>query len=282
MTDLLAMERPPAINTYGYLWSHRADEAVAILASNGYREFELMLQPPHMSLDPQSAEARNLAAQVRDRSIVLHALNMPSLDQNLASAMPEMRSYTLDLFIRQIRLAGAIGARRIVVAPGRVSPLFPAPRDMLRQWLLDALAALLPVAKSEGVVLAIENLPIAALPRAADLLEFMEAIGPHPNLGICYDAANAHFVGEDPVEGIRLLRNHLQIIHFSDTGRQVWRHDMIGRGEIAFSPICKALSGIGWTGPLVLEIISPDREPLAAITGSHRALSGPEHSFGLT
>lgn len=160
MTDLLAMERPPAINTYGYLWSHRADEAVAILASNGYREFELMLQPPHMSLDPQSAEARNLAAQVRDRSIVLHALNMPSLDQNLASAMPEMRSYTLDLFIRQIRLAGAIGARRIVVAPGRVSPLFPAPRDMLRQWLLDALAALLPVAKSEGVVLAIETCPL--------------------------------------------------------------------------------------------------------------------------
>jgi L-ribulose-5-phosphate 3-epimerase len=279
--EQLATARPPTINTYGYLWSHRVDEAVKLLLGHGYREFELMLQPPHLSLDPRSAEAQVLARMVRDGSIRLHTLNMPSLDQNLASAMPEMRAYTLDLFVRQIRLAGAIHAEKVVVAPGRISPLFPAPRELLMEWLYDALALLVPVARDEGVVLALENLPIAALPSAGDLLYFLKLFGPGPNLGVCYDVANAHYIGEDPLEGLRFLKDHLQIVHFSDTDRTAWKHGIIGTGEIDFSPICDLLTDISWTGPLVLEIIACAQDPTDAILRSHRLLARGKHGFGV-
>ncbi len=277
----LATARGPTINSYGYLWSHRADEAVRILLDRGYREFELMLQPPHLALDPQSPEGRAIRAMVDEGRIKLHALNMPSLDLNLASAVPEMRAYSIDMFARQLRLAGALGAEKLVVAPGRVSPLFPAPREHLQQWLAEAMDALLPLAREEGVVLAVENLPIAALPHATDLLDFLKLIGPGANLGICYDVANAHYVSEDPLEGLRLLKDHLEIVHFSDTGRTTWRHDIIGKGEIDFAPLCDLLADIGWAGPLVIEIIARDEDPTDAITRSHRALAGPGHSFGL-
>lgn len=281
MEQVLSTARPPTINTYGFLWSHRADHAVQLLIEHGYREFEVMLQPPHLELDPLCAAASGLASMVKDGTIRLHALNMPSLDQNLASPFPEMRAYTRELFIRQIRLAGAIGVEKVVMAPGRISPLFPAPRELLEQWLLEAVEALLPVAAEEGVALAIENLPIAALPRAADILDFLRRVGPNPHLRVCYDVANAHFIGEDPLAGIQLLRNHLAIIHFSDTGKQVWRHDVIGTGEIAFSPICDLLAELGWNGPLVLEIIAKDQNATDAIRHSHRALCGSRHKFGL-
>ncbi|CAD7049687.1 sugar phosphate isomerase/epimerase [Pseudorhizobium endolithicum] len=277
----LSTARAPTINTYGFLWSHRADDAVRLLLQEGYREFELMLQPPHLSLDPQSPEGQAIRSMVDDGAIVLHSLNMPSLDTNLASAMPEMRAYSIEMFVRQIRLAGALGARNLVIAPGRVSPLFPAPAELLRQWLADALDVLLPVAREEGIVLALENLPIAALPRATDLLGFLECLGSPSNLGICYDAANAHYVAEDPLEGLLLLRNHLQIIHFSDTRRDRWRHDVIGEGEIGFQRICDLLDELGWEGPLVIEIISRASDPLEAITRSHSALANGRHGFGL-
>src|SRR5690606_36561137 len=110
LDEQLSTARSPTINTYGYLWSHRADEAVRLLVERGYREFELMLQPPQLGLTSDSVEAQAIARMVNQGTIRLHTLNMPSLDHNLTSAVPEMRSYTIDLFVRQIRLAGAVGA----------------------------------------------------------------------------------------------------------------------------------------------------------------------------
>lgn len=276
----LSTARTPTINSYGFLWSHRADEAVQLLLERGYSEFELMLQPPHLSLDPQSPEGQAIRSMIAAGTIRVHSLNMPSLDLNLASAVAEMRDYSVTMFSRQIRLAGALGVGKLVVAPGRVSPLFPAPAELLQQWLADALDILLPLAREEGVVLAVENLPIAALPQATDLLGFLELMGMPPNLGICYDVANAHYIAEDPLEGILLLKDHLEIIHFSDTRRDRWRHDIIGEGDIGFPRICGLLDEIGWTGPLVLEIISRGSDPVEAIIRSHQALRNGRHSFG--
>jgi len=276
----LSTAHTPTINSYGFLWSHRADEAVQLLLERGYSEFELMLQPPHLSLDPQSLEGQAIRSMIAAGTIRVHSLNMPSLDLNLASAVAEMRDYSVTMFSRQIRLAGALGVGKLVVAPGRVSPLFPAPAELLQQWLADALDILLPLAREEGVVLAVENLPIAALPQATDLLGFLELMGTPPNLGICYDVANAHYIAEDPLEGILLLREHLEIIHFSDTRRDRWRHDIIGEGDIGFPRICGLLDEIGWTGPLVLEIISRGSDPVEAIIRSHQALRNGRHSFG--
>lgn len=280
METKLSTARAPTINSYGFLWSHRADKALHLLQQEGYSEFELMLQPPHLSLDPQSVEAKAVRSMVLSKAIKLHALNMPSLDTNLASAMAEMRDYSIAIFRRQIRLAGALGARQLVVAPGRVSPLFPAPAALLQQWMAEGLEALLPLAREEGIVLAVENLPIASFPRATDLLNFLEFMGMPSNLGICYDVANAHYVAEDPLEGIQLLKDQLEIVHFSDTRRDKWRHDVIGEGDIGFPGICDLLDEIGWTGPLVPEIISKGSNPQTAIARSHQALRSNRHSFG--
>lgn len=281
MTATLSTARAPTINTYGFLWSHRADETVRLLQAAGYHEFELMLQPPHLSLDVRSAEALALRSMSASGAISLNCLNMPSLDLNLTSPMPEMRRYSIDMFKHQISLSGVLGVRNLIVAPGRISPLFPAPKALLDQWMSEAISELLPRAREEGVTLCLENLPIASLPRASDLKDFLSLIDNPDGVGICYDVANAHYVAEDPLVGLSLLQDDLHIVHFSDTRRDKWRHDVIGEGDIDFSHICDMLDEINWIGPLVLEIIAKSSDPLLAITTSHHALVNDRHSFGL-
>ncbi|EKF39838.1 xylose isomerase domain-containing protein [Nitratireductor indicus C115] len=266
---LLATERAPAINSYGFLWNRRADLAVRELVGLGYREFELMVQPPHLGLDRTGEDARALRAMVRGGEAVIHTLNMPSLDTNLASPFAEMRAHSVAMFKREIELAAYIGVGNIIVVPGRLSPLSPAPKAQLHDWLVESLSALIPFARDNGVRLLIENIPFAALPAASDILTFLGEID-DPVLGTCYDVANAHFFGEDPVAGLRMLREHLSVVHASDTTRQIWRHDPLGMGDVDIAGVVNALDEIAYRGPFILEIIGV--EPIAAIRQSHEVL----------
>ena len=98
----------------------------------------------------------------------------------------------------------------------------------------------------------------------------IESIG-HPRLGVCYDVPNAVFAREDPDQGFRRLRNHLRLVHFSDTGLDVWRHDRIGKGIVNFKRALDMMQEVAYSGPLALEIIDPDGD--GAIDESVAAVS---------
>jgi sugar phosphate isomerase/epimerase len=93
----------------------------------------------------------------------------------------------------------------------------------------------------------------------------------HPLVGICYDIANAHFIGEDAAEGLRQVQSRLGIVHLSDTGRQVWRHDPVGQGSCDFASFGNALREIGYTKTSMLEIVHD--QPVESIVESHRRLA---------
>ncbi len=121
-----------------------------------------------------------------------------------------------------------------------------------------------------GVGLAIENVPFASFPDAASLGAFVRSFGT-PVVAACYDAANAHYVREDPAEGIRDLADLIRIIHVSDTPQDVWKHDPVGTGTVPFAAVAEAIAEIGFEGPTMLEVL--DKDPEAAITRSHDLLA---------
>jgi L-ribulose-5-phosphate 3-epimerase len=49
-------------------------------------------------------------------------------------------------------------------------------------------------------------------------------------------------------------------VHLSDTNRQLYRHDPIGRGTVPFAAIPAMLAAVGYTRRSVLEIISADAD----------------------
>ena len=269
-------------NTYSYTRSHSAEACLARLADFGFREFELMVHPGHLWPAELAAEQRRALRDLIERSgWTLTALNMPNIDINVAAAAPRMRAYSLKLLIETVRLAGKLGARGVVIGPGKANPLFPASVDQLTKHFFDALDLLAPIAKTSGTALWVENMPFAFLPAIGGLMDALDQYG-NDAVRVVYDIANAYFIGEDFAAGLQQCRARLALVHLSDTGRQHYRHDPVGLGTVPFAEVPRALAAVGYMARPMLEIISrdPDRDIVAsadklALLGFTRPIASP-------
>lgn len=265
------MARDIGINTYSYIWSRPAADCVRHLGTLGYRQIEFLLQPPHLSFDGFDAgHRRELSRALRDIGARQSAINLASLDHNLASPFDRVRAASVKMFEDTIDLAADIGVETIILVPGRMSPLFPPSLEQRTIWVNESVTKLLPRAEDRGIVLAIENVPFAAFPDIGTLETFVRSFA-SKTIGVCYDAANAHFIKEDPAAGVMQLADILRVVHLSDTGQEVWRHDPVGAGTVPFAAVAAAMDAIDFKGACTLEIISHD--PDAAILDGHRALA---------
>lgn len=253
-------------NTYSYMRSHSAEACLARLADFGFQEFELMVHPGHLwPAELTAAQRSALRRMMQQRGLQLTALNMPNIDINVAGAAAEMRAYSLNLVSDTVRLAGELGSRGVVIGPGKANPLFPAPAAELIGRFFAALDRLAPVAAASGTALWVENMPFAFLPAIGELMDALKHYG-NDALRIVYDIANAHFIGEDFVAGLQQCRARLALVHLSDTGRQIYRHDPVGLGTVPFAEAPRALHAAGYSARPMLEIVSrdPDRDIVAS------------------
>jgi L-ribulose-5-phosphate 3-epimerase len=254
------------VNSYSYMRSLGAEVCLSKLADQGFVEFELMVHPGHLWPAELSAEQRSaLRRAIEQRGLTLTALNMPNIDINVAGAAAEMRSYSLNLLSDTVRLAGDLGARGVVIGPGKANPLFPAAAVELVGYFFAALDRLAPVAEKSGTALWVENMPFAYLPAIGGLMDTLTQYG-NDAVRIVYDVANAYFIGEDFTAGLHYCRERLALVHLSDTGREVYRHDPVGLGSVPFADVPRALAAVGYTARPMLEIISrdPDRDIVAS------------------
>ena len=253
-------------NSYSYMRSHAAEACLARLADQGFQEFELMVHPGHLWPAELSAERRRTNRRlIEARGLRLTALNMPNIDINVAGAAAEMRAYSLALLTDTVRLAGELGARGVVIGPGKANPLFPAAADQLIGHFFAALDRLAPIAQSSGTALWVENMPFAFLPAIGELMAALQQYG-NDAVRIVYDVANAHFIGEDFAAGVVQCRERLALVHLSDTGQRAYRHDPVGLGTVPFAEVPRALAAAGHQARPMLEIISrnPDRDIVAS------------------
>jgi len=253
-------------NTYSYMRLHSAEACLARLADFGFQEFELMVHPGHLwPAELTAAQRSALRRMMQQRGLQLTALNMPNIDINVAGAAAEMRNYSLNLVSDTVRLAGELGARGVVIGPGKANPLFPAPAAELIGHFFAALDRLCPVAAASGTALWVENMPFAFLPAIGQLMDALKQYG-NDAVRIVYDIANAHFIGEDFADGLKQCRARLALVHLSDTGRQIYRHDPVGLGTVPFAEVPRALHAAGYSARPMLEIVSrdPDRDIVAS------------------
>jgi L-ribulose-5-phosphate 3-epimerase len=253
-------------NSYSYMRSHAAAACLVRLAELGFAEFEVMVHPGHLwPSEVSTSERAELRRLIERNGWRLTSLNMPNIDINVAAAAPGMRAYSLTLLEDTTRLAGDLGACGVVIGPGKANPLFPADASELMGYFFAALDRLCPIAEERGTALWLENMPFAFLPGIGELLEALERYG-NDALRVVYDIANAHFVGEDFAMGLQQCHNRLALVHLSDTGRQVFRHDPVGLGTVPFAQVPRALAAVGHGARPMLEIISrdPDRDIVAS------------------
>jgi L-ribulose-5-phosphate 3-epimerase len=258
------------VNTYAYTLDWSAGDCLRHLADQGFGGVELMMYPGHLWPDLDSSARQDLRRAAEERGMRIISLNMPNIDVNIAGASREMRDYSLGLLSQFVHMAGDLGAPGIIIGTGKANPLFSAHRETLLGHCYRALDHLAPIAAAAGTRLLIENMPFGFIPDADGIMQALAAHG-DDRIGVIYDVANAHFIGEHPATGLRRVQSRLALVHFSDTFKSVYRHDPIGIGDVPFAAIPPVLKEIGYAEMPMLEVIS--RNPDADINDSVQRLA---------
>lgn len=258
------------INSYSYTIGMTAEQFLTNLASRGYRSFELMIYPGHLWPKDLDAERRRALRRHADSlGARIFSLNMPNIDVNIAAASPDVRALSVDHLERIVQLAGDIGATGVVVGPGKANPLFPMPRESLLGHFWSAMDRLAPLAERLGTRLFVENMPFAFLPGIGELMEAIDRFD-RKTVQVVYDVANGHFIKEDIPAALRRAAPRLALVHLSDTGQQIYRHDAVGLGTVPFHVVPPVLAELGHIEAPMLEVISTDAD--ARIEDSGRRL----------
>jgi L-ribulose-5-phosphate 3-epimerase len=243
------------INTFSYLWSATATDAIAELVDNGYTTFEVPISSPHCWPDEISAAERSAAKVQLDASgATIRSLNAGGYDINLASPGANMRRKSIEHIKAVIDLAVAWDASDVVISPGTRRPMISPSLDKTYGWMYESLGQLIPLAKQAGTRLLMENTPYCFTPTVEDLAGIVSTVDDDA-LKIVYDVANAAFIEEDPVAGLLAHHESIGLVHISDTGVQTWGHDPIGTGVINWKGLGAAVEKTCGVSNVVLEII---------------------------
>lgn len=259
-------------NTFSYMWNTPVLDALAELLDIGLNDFDVIVSPGHLwPMEMKPFQLATLRQELNAMGARLESLNPPALDYNLGSLVVDVREAAVEMYSSTIRAAAELGAKGVVVVPGRVSGLFPPPVEMTREALYESIGELAELAKSLQMRLHIETHPLTSMPTAEGVKSFIDALR-STSLGVAYDLSNAEFIGEDQATAIRRLGPLLSQIHISDGTRQSWRHDAIGEGSVDFGSALAAAEEIGFKGVAIIELIS--HSPRAAYEKSLSMIMG--------
>lgn len=243
------------INTFSYLWSRSASEAIDELLRHGYRSFEVPISSPHCWPDelPQMERAA-LLRKLGEHGSRIRSLNAGGYDVNLASPGASVRKRSIEHIDSVIELATAFDVPEIVISPGTRRPIISPSLDRVHGWLYESLEDLIPRARKAGKRLLFENTPYCFTPTIDELVNVVQTVN-DDSLRIVYDVANAAYIGEDTAAALEANEQWIALVHISDSGTDVWGHDPIGTGVIDWVALGRAVASTVGFENVVLEII---------------------------
>ena len=109
---------------------------------------------------------------------------------------------------------------------------------------------LLEIAKANGSVIAVEDLPRTCLGNNA--AEIAELISVHPDLRVCFDTN--HLLTEDAADFIRTIGKKIITTHISDYDFINERHWLPGEGQLDWQRILQAFNDINYDGVWLYEL----------------------------
>lgn len=193
-----------------------------------------------------------------------HGLGMPALDSSIELARPpgDERDRTVHEVAALLRTARRFGAEhlRVFVGPYPES----VPTSTAREWMFETLSRLNPVAREQGVLLAVELHSIdpgfGVRQDGTTCSEFLREVlasdGALSHCGIQWDVANSVAEGEDPARTWENVHRRLTYVQIKDIARGTdgrWSNMAMGTGSIPTARILEWLRADGFSGWLSFE-----------------------------
>lgn len=157
----------------------------------------------------------------------------------------------LDDLGRWLPVAHALGGSLFRITVGGPALRHAEPVDVQLRRTVEPLRHAVSMARDLGLELAVENHGDLT---TGELMELLGLVG-EPELGVCFDTANAARVGEDAVVGAACARDRVRMVHLKD----------IGSPDTAADAVTGPVSVPFGEGVIpVREVLEVLREPVAA------------------
>lgn len=250
----------PGYNTNGFA-HHRLEDALTILAEQGYRSVALTVD--YHALDPYRRDREQFlrVGELLDKHRLACVIETGArflLDPRrkhqptLLSAAAEERAERLEFLFRCIDLAGTTATPCVSFWSGAAEER--RPDAVLWDRLVAGCRELCAYAQGSNVRLAFEPEPGMFIDSMANYERLFDAVA-HPLFGLTLDVGHLHCQGELPVAPhIERWRDVLWNVHIEDMRAGVHEHLFFGEGELDFPPILAALRSVGYRGGLHVEL----------------------------
>jgi L-ribulose-5-phosphate 3-epimerase len=244
------------------LGDHRIDDALQMLADNGYAGVGLTLD--HHHLDPFAPDVAARVAHIAER---LRTLNLAVVietggrfvldprakhEPTMLSATEEGRARRVDLLCRGVAIAADLGAEALSFWSGRA--LADTPDDVAWQRLVDGCSHVLDAAERADVQLSFEPEPGMFLQYAGEWERLATQLD-NSRFGLTLDLGHCLAIEDESVEAcIRRYGDRLRQVQIEDMRRGVHEHLDFGDGEMDFPPALRALRDVNYTGLVSVEL----------------------------
>jgi len=217
---------------------------------------DLTLEPPKAAV--WNLDANALARAIKD--VGLGVVGHTAFYLPMACPFESIRRACVDELKRCIEVFATVGAKWMNLHPDRHAPFHP--RSFIIERNIRTIEEILPMARSHGVGLMIENLP-GAFNTVQELGEILEAM---PGVGLHLDIGHSNLlVSENTCESILQTYAHrLKHVHLHDNkGGHADLHLPLGAGTMDVARQVRALKRSGYNETITLEVFSEDRHYFA-------------------
>jgi sugar phosphate isomerase/epimerase len=214
------------------------------LASLGINRLQLFWKDGHFS--GTEVEIATLEEECAKNRIKIESVHAPFWDFDLATEDEALARKSMETCESAIKLAGRLGARRVVVHP-RSELINAADEVHAIQRLSERMALLRRVARRNAVYICLENILGNDLGGLCDKLALLD------HDCFCLDLGHAHF-NDDMAGATAHFGDRLSMVHIHDNDGESDSHLMPGMGSIDWAAVEKNLLESGFDGEYCIEV----------------------------
>ena len=226
-------------------------EAIKVTAEAGYDAMEIMCASPHLTRAMAEAHGDEVCSWLRGQGLRVSALSLSveytSKDEAVWRANVEDTCFF-------IRLCARFDTRIVKTMPGRPgsAQADEGHWDRYRR----AMEVIVPVARAEGVRLAVET-HLNHLSNSIRTAERCIECGDPGVLGVNLDFCNVRTCHEDPLDAIERFRGRTFLTHVKDSlfSTASGEYVPMGLGRMDYRPIIERLRAVGYDGYLSVECL---------------------------
>ncbi len=203
-------------------------------------------------LDYSASERATLREAVVQSGIPIQVMGLSCHRRfPLGSASPELRARGLEILCQAIDFAADIGVK-IIQVMGYDVYYEPSDAGTAARYV-EGIAQGARWAGSAGVMLGLENVDVKFVDNVEKSLRLVREID-SPWLQVFPDIGNMTAAGYDPVMQLPLAKGRMPAAHVKDVRPGQVRGVPMGQGIVNFEKVFRVLAGLGFWGPVTVEM----------------------------